>query len=164
MMGIMMYQEAVGNHLSLVLWQQKVLSQALSPLQLQAHGQFYSTGYEFLLIDKAGFTTSQTAFGCPQDAGATITPLVISCRTCHCSGFQAMQMGRTIDNFCPLVSCIAPSDTVRISLQGGGFQVNTSSIPSSPVTNAFAVSGNGVIFMLWQATKSNGKSLYEGRG
>lgn len=145
------------------MWQQKVLSLTLSPLQSQALGQFYSSGCESPLIDGSSFTSTQTAFGCLHDAGATIAPLgMIFCWTCHCYGFQAVQMGGTTDNFCPSASCIAPSDRARTSLQGrgGGFQVNTSLIPSSPVSKIYAVAGNRVTCMLWKATKSNGKILY----
>ena len=47
---------------------------------------------------------------------------------------------RTTDYFPPLAACIASCNTAKDTPQGGGFQVNSSSIFPSPVPKVYEVS------------------------
>lgn len=50
----------------------------------------------------------------------------ISCCAGHYCGSQASQLGRTIDCFPPLTTCITPSSTMKARPQKGGFDVRSS--------------------------------------
>lgn len=47
---------------------------------------------------------------------------------------RLFHLGRTIGNFSPLAACIATSDAMRASPHGGGFQVISRPVPTSPVS------------------------------
>lgn len=53
--------------------------------------------------------------------------------------------GGNIHQFTPLAAFIALSDTRRACLQGGGFLVSASLIPSSPVSEVYGVFNNRVL-------------------
>jgi hypothetical protein len=59
--------------------------------------------------------------------------------------FVAFQVGRSVDGFSPLAAGPAPSDTVTDGPQGGGLQVNSISIPPSPVSKMCNVFSNKVL-------------------
>lgn len=63
---------------------------------------------------------------------ATIVPLGTSYWASNDCNSQDLQLSKSIDNFSLLTACIAPPNAVRADQQGGGCQVSTSSISSSP--------------------------------
>lgn len=73
----------------------------------------------------------------PHFKSATAASLRISSPVGHGCAVWALQLGKTIDCFSPLVSCIAFSGP-----QGGGFQVSSSWINSSPVSKISGVFSN----------------------
>lgn len=78
--------------------------------------------------------------GYPHFNSATAASLRISSLSGHGCDVWALQLCKTIDCFSPLVSCIAFSGP-----QGGGFQVSSSWINSSPVSKIGGVFSNGVL-------------------
>lgn len=98
-----------------------------APFQLQGVDQTSSARHEF-----------PTAWALSQKRQLLIVPKgkchdypfqYIFCFSVYCSGLQVLQLDRTTDYFSPLAVCIAPSKAMTASLQGGNFQVNSSSIP-----------------------------------
>lgn len=51
----------------------------------------------------------------------------------HFHGFEALQLGRTVDYSSSLAACVTISDTMRDGSQRGGLQVDASLIPSTSI-------------------------------
>lgn len=85
--------------------------------------------------------------GYPQNISAIIAPLGISCHGGHCS-LQYSQLGRTFNCFPPLATYINPSDTVRASSQEGDFQMSSSLIPPSALSEVHNVFNNKVLLLV----------------
>jgi hypothetical protein len=112
-------------------------------------GLLYHT---WILFHWGDLGSNYTFIGYLEDINATITSLEMSYSSTHCCPLQDLQLCNT-DFFPCLVPFSVSSNTVKVSSEGEGFQISSSSISPNLVSEVCG------IFEFCEATKANSDIL-----